>query len=230
MRAMFALLWVALLLPACAVYSVTPNSPEGRQEVERAFDAANDTVVGLFDEQGRYRCSGVWVGNQILSAAHCRVEESNVLQYAAYRMYSEQLNQWVSKLQANVAFVDVEQDLLLLDPVGPLPAHNSAAVAPRRPYKGEVIYPFGHPWGLPYYFSQGIIIDERRVGALYANQVFSLHNAPLFPGMSGGPVFNFEGDVIGINSFYTFRQENIAGMVHVESIRTFYRNYQDANQ
>jgi len=200
-----------------------PESLNQRSELSRSFDAVNETVIALFDAEGRFRCSAVWVGDRILTAHHCKYDDSQDLSYSTYSFYSESLGVWTNFFTATIVAENKEQDVMLLEPNGDLPYHRNAMVSPRDPSRGEIIYPFGHPWGIGYYFSEGRVVAPHKVGALEPNMNWMLHNGPIFPGMSGGPVYNVEGDVLGVNSFIYNGEENLAGAVHTQSIRDIFK-------
>jgi len=64
---------------------------------------------------------------------------------------------------------------------------------------GEKVIVIGHPWGLTWTVSEGIISSKsRRPGAnpQFVDQV----DAKLFQGNSGGPVFNAKGEVVCVSS------------------------------
>ncbi|MFH2201722.1 MAG: trypsin-like peptidase domain-containing protein [Elusimicrobiota bacterium] len=64
--------------------------------------------------------------------------------------------------------------------------------------EGERIVAMGHPRGLPFSVSEGIVsgLDFRHNGFVG----FIQHDASVNPGNSGGPLFNAQGEVVGINS------------------------------
>jgi len=59
---------------------------------------------------------------------------------------------------------------------------------------GDAVVAIGHPLGLEDTVSNGLVSAVREVGALTALQI----SAPIAPGSSGGPLFNDQGEVIGV--------------------------------
>jgi len=59
---------------------------------------------------------------------------------------------------------------------------------------GDAIVAIGHPLGLEDTVSNGLVSAVREVGDLTALQI----SAPIAPGSSGGPLFNEQGEVIGV--------------------------------
>jgi S1-C subfamily serine protease len=88
------------------------------------------------------------------------------------------------------------------------------ALASKKPKKGEPIVAMGSPGGLSFSECAGSVSSLRTVADLstidnYVKVLSPLAptvslvqvNAPIMPGNSGGPVVDFSGNVIGINSF-----------------------------
>jgi len=74
---------------------------------------------------------------------------------------------------------------------------NYLKVAKALPQIGEPIYVVGHPKGLSYSFTNGIVSGIRDINAYDYIQF----TAPVSPGNSGGPLLNERGEVIGVISF-----------------------------
>ncbi|MCY7330425.1 MAG: S1C family serine protease, partial [Saprospiraceae bacterium] len=102
------------------------------------------------------------------------------------------------KQVARVHYADPKYDLAFLE--GPrgaseLPEVRLGTGSPLR--EGDPVTVIGHPFGLKFSVSSGIISNAREV----MNGVPYLQiDAPLNPGNSGGPVVNREGEVVGINT------------------------------
>jgi hypothetical protein len=73
-----------------------------------------------------------------------------------------------------------------------LPVLRLGKVAALRP--GEPVVAIGHPLGLEDTVSNGLLSAVRKVENLVVLQV----SAPIAPGSSGGPIFNEQGEVIGV--------------------------------
>ncbi len=72
-----------------------------------------------------------------------------------------------------------------------------AAIAdPRKLAVGQSVFSIGNPLGFPWSLSHGVISALNRDMSIYnMTQSDTFNN----PGNSGGPMFNYEGEVIGIN-------------------------------
>ena len=107
---------------------------------------------------------------------------------------------------AKVLLIDEYADLALLS----APAkHDMPEVILRTDstaIQGEKIAAMGHPYGLKFSVTHGIIsnIEQKERGLL-----FLMHDAALNPGNSGGPLVDENGHIVGINSFVLKDGENL---------------------
>ena len=97
----------------------------------------------------------------------------------------------------DLAFLEVSNDTSMLEV-----NLNVKIVA-----EGERVTAVGHPFGLKYSFTQGIISNPRHI---HNNIDYIQHDAALNPGNSGGPLINAEGEVVGVNTFIV-REGNTIG-------------------
>lgn len=120
------------------------------------------------------------------------------------------------KRLARVFYTDRKHDLAFLQPptdaqIGEIFLGNYEATK-----DGDVVVAIGHPFGLNYTATQGVIskVDRIRDGVKYI-QI----DAAINPGNSGGPLVNKEGEVIGINSFIIRGGDNLGFALPVHYIR-----------
>ena len=109
---------------------------------------------------------------------------------------------------------DEERDLAILsiDPTG-LPQVMLGDSATVRP--GDRVVAIGTPEGLRHTVTEGIISQIRTIGGITILQT----QAPISQGSSGGPLFNKDGEVIGIN-FASWRSgQNLNFAVAVNELR-----------
>ena len=99
---------------------------------------------------------------------------------------------------SRVLYNDVKFDLAFLE----IPPKNSELpnleLSPIVLREGETVTAVGHPFGLRYTFTQGIVSNPRHI---HNNIDYIQHDAALNPGNSGGPLVNTEGSVVGVNTF-----------------------------
>jgi serine protease Do len=74
---------------------------------------------------------------------------------------------------------------------------------------GDWVMAIGNPFGLGYTVTSGIISAKGRSLGLGAYDDFIQTDAPLNPGNSGGPLFNLNGEVIGVNTAIAARGQGI---------------------
>jgi serine protease Do len=69
---------------------------------------------------------------------------------------------------------------------------------PRKVIVGQEVLAIGHPLGFDYTVTNGLISGMYRDFGLSYNMLQT--NAAINPGNSGGPLFNLQGELVGINS------------------------------
>jgi serine protease Do len=81
---------------------------------------------------------------------------------------------------------------------------------------GDSVVAIGHPYGLNYTATQGVIskVDRVREGVRYI-QI----DAAINPGNSGGPLVNMKGEIIGVNSFIIRGGDNLGFALPVNYLR-----------
>ncbi|HSU29058.1 MAG TPA: trypsin-like peptidase domain-containing protein [Chitinophagaceae bacterium] len=87
---------------------------------------------------------------------------------------------------------------------------------------GDVVVAIGHPYGLNYTATQGVIskVDRVREGLKFI-QI----DAAINPGNSGGPLVNKDGEVIGVNSFIIRGGDNLGFALPVSYLREALQMY-----
>ena len=112
----------------------------------------------------------------------------------------------LNKRLAKVVYTDPKYDLAFLEIPDEenIPNVKLAAGKPLR--EGDQIIAIGHPFGLKYTATQGIVsnmVHEQ-------NDInYIQHDAALNPGNSGGPLVDSDGDVVGVNTFIIRDGNNI---------------------
>ena len=81
---------------------------------------------------------------------------------------------------------------------------------------GDAVVAIGHPYGLNYTATQGVIskVDRIRDGLKFI-QI----DAAINPGNSGGPLVNMNGEIIGVNSFIIRGGDNLGFALPVSYLR-----------
>jgi hypothetical protein len=114
--------------------------------------------------------------------------------------------------------IDPANDLVLMQLVG---ERNSAVVLPavriadsRLVAAGQRIYTVSAPRGLPQSFSDGLLSAIRSINGQQLLQI----TAPISPGSSGGPVFNQEGEVVGVIREQLTSGQNLNFAVPIDAV------------
>ena len=80
---------------------------------------------------------------------------------------------------------------------------------------GDWVMAIGNPFGLGYTVTVGIVSAKGRSLGLGAYDDFIQTDAPLNPGNSGGPLFNLNGEVVGVNTAIAARGQGIGFSIPV---------------
>lgn len=110
------------------------------------------------------------------------------------------------KQTVKVLFSDVRYDLAFLDAPQKIDAPQVELFQGEQVQRGEEVIAVGHPFGLNYSATQGIVSNiEEEKDELNLIQ----HDAALNPGNSGGPLVNEKGEIIGVNTFVIKNGNNV---------------------
>lgn len=131
-----------------------------------------------------------------------------------------------SKQVSRVHYADPKYDLAFLE--GPRAIEELPAIGlgiEQVLQEGDPVTVIGHPFGLKFSVSSGIVSNTREV----MNGVPYLQiDAPLNPGNSGGPVVNNEGKVVGINTMIIQNSNNIGFSLPVQLLKDSLDGYEKA--
>ena len=117
---------------------------------------------------------------------------------------------------ADIAIVKIKNYDLFLENH---PEFIKLSFADKEPQQGEDVWAIGHPWGLEYSISKGILSYEKRRMPGDKNLTYYLQtDAHIYNGNSGGPLFNDEGEVLGINSMMLAKVGGSYGLAIPEKV------------
>jgi S1-C subfamily serine protease len=173
-----------VLLIATALCTALP-AQESRQGRQVYTDNAASVLLlyvkspdGEFIAQGTGFCVG---GQKIITNAHVANAGKIYVQLGPARV------------PARLERVDASNDLAILEiPVEITAKPLRFASKPAAP--GDTVFAITNPQGLEKTISQGVVSGLREFQGKQLLQV----SAPLSPGSSGGPIFNSEGEVVGV--------------------------------
>jgi len=187
--------------------------------VERSL--ASTVIIFTLLETNEYLGAGVMIKEDgtTLTAAHVVRFRDGVTQMAATNG---------NVYNVRILAVDKYRDLALVQPVAsaqsfkysPLQVSNKLSI-------GQDVLIVGHPYGDFYTVTSGIISRLEYYWWIRCNVIET--DAVVNPGNSGGPVFNTEGEIIGIVSALKVdslgRSLNIGIAVSIYEIHKFLRKY-----
>lgn len=81
---------------------------------------------------------------------------------------------------------------------------------------GDVVIAIGHPYGLNYTATEGIVSKARR---LQRGINYIQIDAAINPGNSGGPLVNTHGEIVGVNTFIIAGGDNLGFALPVEYLQ-----------
>jgi serine protease Do len=110
------------------------------------------------------------------------------------------------KRLVKVIYTDKKHDLAFLEPTEELPVVEIKLSENDALSEGDEVVAIGHPFGLKYTATQGIISN---VSHPHNDLVYYQHDAAINPGNSGGPLVNGEGEVVGVNTFIIRDGQNL---------------------
>ncbi len=117
---------------------------------------------------------------------------------------------------SRVWYTDRKHDLAFLQPPQNVDFPEIRLGSYENLKDGDPVIAIGHPYGLSYSATQGVIskVDRIRDGLRFI-QI----DAAINPGNSGGPLVNYNADVIGINSFIIRGGDNLGFALPVNYLR-----------
>ena len=152
-------------------------------------------------------CSGTVINEKghILTNFHCVYKQKTI------NMYYWDEDDW-HEYTVKIIGEDPLADLVLLEVIGLKRKVPYLKFAKKDDiYSGSEVFAFGHPMGMAWSLSKGIISSTER----YARHPYIKSvqvDAAINKGNSGGPVFNDKGEIIGIATLMISKNDQNAGV------------------
>ncbi len=131
------------------------------------------------------------------------------------------------KFRANVIGTDRKLDIALIKidswksfPIAPLADSNKLQV-------GEWVMAIGNPFGLGHTVTVGIVSAKGRVLGTGPYDDYIQTDASINPGNSGGPLFNLNGEVIGINTVIISEGQGIGFAIPINLVKDVLEDLRD---
>ncbi len=125
---------------------------------------------------------------------------------------------------AKVVLVNPETDIALLAAEGDFSALPDVALADVETAIGQKINVAGYPFGMPFTVTEGTVSSPKQ---LMNNSYYIQTDAAVNPGNSGGPMFNAEGNVIGITVSKFNEADNMGFGIPVERLKKVLEDSKD---
>lgn len=129
------------------------------------------------------------------------------------------------KQMTKVVFSDVRYDLAFLQPPNIIEAPSVELFSGDEIERGEMVIAAGHPFGLKYSATQGIVsnVEEEKNDLTYIQ-----HDAALNPGNSGGPLINKDGAIIGVNTFIIQNGNSVGFSLPIDYLKKSIEDFQNS--
>lgn len=129
------------------------------------------------------------------------------------------------KQMTKVIFSDIRHDLAFLQPPDIIQSPDVQMFSGENMERGEPVIAAGHPFGLKYSATQGIVsnVEEEKNDIVYIQ-----HDAALNPGNSGGPLINRNGEIVGVNTFIIQNGNNVGFSLPVKYLHQTIAEFKDS--
>jgi S1-C subfamily serine protease len=215
-----------LTLLACTMYG---DHASGHDALVSVFDRVNPAVVVIYTVERQARPAG---GGEVTApglGSGVLIDKNGHIATAAHVVQTADLVEVEfldgSKVSAAVVSSDPSADLALLKidavPRGikPVPLANSAKVA-----VGTEVFVVGAPYGLGHSLTVGHIsgrIQNDGTGLAAPEAELFQSDTAINQGNSGGPMFNMDGEVVGIVSYILSKSGGFEGLGFAVTANTF---------
>jgi len=104
----------------------------------------------------------------------------------------------------------------------PKNGYQTAVISTNLPRPGEIVFAFGHPWGMRNILTAGVLSSVTNAKTSRRTVTLLRSDLQLAPGNSGGPLLNAAGEVIGLNAMIFGGDQSVA--IASTEIRAFLHN------
>ncbi|MCS7073104.1 MAG: trypsin-like peptidase domain-containing protein [Bacteroidia bacterium] len=123
---------------------------------------------------------------------------------------------------SQVLFTDAKHDLAFLHPPEGVDMPHARIPEEGNVRDGDVVIAIGHPFGLSFTSTSGIVSKARRL----KNGIDYIQiDAAINPGNSGGPLVNVRGEIVGVNTFIVAEGDNLGFALHIDHLRDALKEY-----
>lgn len=179
-------------LNATVLIVAEKNKNNALDQIINDADANRNTPIGLG--------TGVVIGGDLIITNHHVIDGADVVNVYVYDEND------TTKYKAKILGVDPITDIAVLKFKDKLPKTITSVTWSDGPKVGDDIYSIGHPQGMSWTVSKGIIGNPKRWPST-PWQTMIQHDSLIMPGNSGGGIFDEEGHLVGINTIIVQSQD-----------------------
>src|ERR1044072_2312491 len=175
-------------------------------EMQAIIESFQPAIIQIATQGGTG--TGFYVKEFDMIVTNNHVVDVNAEVTIAGKMFEKTLSRvWYTDRKHDLAFVEAPKNIAFPD------IHLGRDETMKD---GDEVVAIGHPYGLNYTATQGVIskVDRIREGLKYI-QI----DAAINPGNSGGPLVNEDGEVVGVNSFIIRGGDNLGFALPVNYLR-----------
>ncbi|HEX5711351.1 MAG TPA: trypsin-like peptidase domain-containing protein [Sulfuricurvum sp.] len=165
-----------------------------KQLTQKTLETSIESIVQIMTPYGTG--SGFVIGDLIITNSHVVAGLKEVI------ISTKKLPRTIG----NVIYDDAGYDLAFIRSPQPLNPNHPLTLCSSSINDGDTVIAIGHPYGLNYSTTEGIISKAIR---LQGEVEYIQFDAALNPGNSGGPLLNEAGEVIGVNTFIIQNSNNL---------------------
>lgn len=181
---------------ACLIITFAPNTFALDASGVFTKVSASIVVVDILNEQG----SAIGIGSGAVIGKHEVITNCHVAQ----KGQSVHVRHFGKTYKATIHYADADRDLcqLTVPDLQALPIDLGSAKTLKV---GQRVYAVGAPKGFELTLSEGLVSSLRD----YEGSQYIQTSAAISPGSSGGGLFNEQGELIGITTFYITEGQNL---------------------
>jgi serine protease Do len=165
-----------------------------KQLTQKTLEISIESIVQIMTPYGTG--SGFIIGDLIITNSHVVAGLKEVI------ISTKTLTRSIG----HVIYDDEGYDLAFIRSPTQLQPNHPLSLCSSSINDGDTVIAIGHPYGLNYSTTEGIISKAIR---LQGEVEYIQFDAAINPGNSGGPLLNEEGEVIGVNTFIIQNSNNL---------------------
>jgi len=182
-------------------------------DVQEIINKFQPIIIQIATPQGTG--TGFYIKNENLIITNDHVVKGNSEVVISGKVFRKQMSP--------VLFNDPKYDLAFISiPDGKDMPELHLASGGSEVHDGETVIAIGHPYGLNYTATEGIVSKAKR---LQRGINYIQIDAAINPGNSGGPLVNTNGEIVGVNTFIIAGGDNLGFALPVQYVTEDLNDY-----